>query len=121
MANWIDFLSLIATIGVFGGVVYGVILATKLVSDGVQSTKESLKKQGLDVSDKGVSIKTSKRFDRQDYIDATQRGIMKTMDAASFRKGGDNSAPTPVRSNSQMSTASDTSSTKKKSIFSKNK
>lgn len=35
----------------------------------------SLKTRGLTISDKGVSIKTSKRFDREDYVDATQRYV----------------------------------------------
>ena len=33
----------------------------------------SLKAKGLDISHTGVSVKTQKRFDRQDYVDATQR------------------------------------------------
>lgn len=35
----------------------------------------SLANKGLHVSDKGVSVKTSKRFDREDYVDATQRYV----------------------------------------------
>ena len=35
----------------------------------------SLKTKGLDISDKGVSIKTQKRFDRENYVDATQRCV----------------------------------------------
>ena len=34
-----------------------------------------MKDKGYELSGKGVSIKTSKRFDRQDYIDATQRCV----------------------------------------------
>ena len=37
------------------------------------SFTSSLKAKGLDISHTGVSVKTQKRFDRQDYVDATQR------------------------------------------------
>ena len=43
-----------------------------------------LSKKGLHITPSGLSVKTEKRFDREDYIDATQRGIMKTMKVASF-------------------------------------
>lgn len=43
-----------------------------------------LGKKGLHITPSGLSVKTDKRFDREDYIDATQRGIIKTMGAASF-------------------------------------
>jgi hypothetical protein len=36
----------------------------------------SLQSRGISISDKGVSIKTSKRFDREDYVDATQRSAL---------------------------------------------
>jgi len=39
-----------------------------------------MKDKGYEVSGKGVSIKTSKRFDRQDYIDATQRYVRVLVD-----------------------------------------
>lgn len=105
MATWIDIFSLFVTIGVFGGTIYGVAYAVKQISQSIKSTKENLKTQGYDISHKGVSIKTSKRFDRQDYIDATQRGMLKTMTAASFNRRNDSfddsntsspaSSPTP--------------------------
>jgi hypothetical protein len=87
MAGLVDFLSLLATLAVFGGVIYGVIFVMKTVNEGVASTKESLKAKGLHVTSSGVSVKTDKRFDRADYVDATQRGIMNAMNASSFRKG----------------------------------
>ncbi|KAF5319393.1 hypothetical protein D9619_008527 [Psilocybe cf. subviscida] len=88
MAGLTDFLSLLATLAVFGGLIYGVIFVVKTVNEGVASTKESLKAKGLHVTSSGMSVKTDKRFDREDYVDATQRGIMNAMNAASFRKGG---------------------------------
>ncbi|PIL32437.1 hypothetical protein GSI_05139 [Ganoderma sinense ZZ0214-1] len=42
-----------------------------------------LKKQGVDVSRHGVSVKTDKRFDREQYLDATQRGFIKAFNASS--------------------------------------
>ena len=35
-----------------------------------------LKSRGVDISANGVSVKTSKRFDRGDYVDATQRWVL---------------------------------------------
>ncbi|KAF4588062.1 hypothetical protein EYR38_010023 [Pleurotus pulmonarius] len=75
MANWIDLFSLFATIAVFGGIIYGVLYLVNSVSQGVASTKEALANKGLHISDKGMSVKTSKRFDREDYVDATQRYV----------------------------------------------
>ncbi|KAJ7047851.1 hypothetical protein C8F04DRAFT_24049 [Mycena alexandri] len=88
MANFVDLFSFVATVAVFGGVIYIILSIVRGVSQGVESAKEGLKTKGVHITDKGVSVKTSKRFDREDYVDATQRGIMKTMNASSFRKGG---------------------------------
>ena len=88
-----DIISLLVTVAIFAGVIYGVIFATQLINSGVKSTKESLKRQGVDISDHGVKVKTNKRFDREDYVDATQRGIIKAMGAASFRRGDETSNP----------------------------
>jgi len=88
MANWLDVIALLVTVAVFGGIVYVVLLIVRSVSQGVESAKEGLKTKGLHITDKGVSVKTSKRFDREDYVDATQRGIVRAVGAASFRKGG---------------------------------
>ncbi|KAJ7222426.1 hypothetical protein GGX14DRAFT_540412 [Mycena pura] len=107
MANWLDVIALLVTVAVFGGIVYVVLLIVRSVSQGVESAKEGLKTKGLHITDKGVAVKTSKRFDREDYVDATQRcvrstanhrtrlltfllrrGIVRAVGAASFRKGG---------------------------------
>ncbi|KAF8962861.1 hypothetical protein BDZ97DRAFT_1920196 [Flammula alnicola] len=89
---WLDLFSLLATIGVFAGVIYAIIFVTKTINEGVASTQESLKSKGLHVTSSGVSIKTSKRFDREDYVDATQRGVVKAMQSASIRRN-DSSSP----------------------------
>ena len=113
-----DIISLLVTVAIFAGVIYGVIFATQLINSGVKSTKESLKKQGVDISDHGVKVKTNKRFDREDYVDATQRGIIKAMGAASFRRGDETSNPgspsgsaprTTTRTRSSQSTNSTSS------------
>ncbi|RXW21878.1 hypothetical protein EST38_g3972 [Candolleomyces aberdarensis] len=70
-----DLLVFVIFVGVVGAVIYGVMLASKSIDAGVASTKESLKARGLDVSATGVSMRSDKRFDRQDYLDATQRYV----------------------------------------------
>jgi len=84
MANWFDIVSLVLTFSFFGGVIYGVVVVANKLKEAVGTTKESLKNKGLHITDKGVSLKTSSRYSREDYIDATQRGFIKSMSAASF-------------------------------------
>lgn len=93
MASWIDILSLLVTIGVLGGTAWGIVYAVKQVTESFQMTKQKMKDKGYELSGKGVSIKTSKRFDRQDYIDATQRNMIKTMTATSFNRRPDSQSP----------------------------
>ncbi|KAH9475013.1 hypothetical protein JR316_0012112 [Psilocybe cubensis] len=128
MASWVDFFSLIATITVFGGVIYGILYVVKSINEGLSSTQASLKSKGLDVSSTGVSVKTSKRFGREDYVDATQRGIVKAMGASSFRRADSSttsSATSPPQINrtdssaSLKSSASNEEKKKKKSLFGK--
>ncbi|EJD00550.1 uncharacterized protein FOMMEDRAFT_47198, partial [Fomitiporia mediterranea MF3/22] len=90
----------------------GAILAVKFIAEQISSTvtatKESLKNRGLHISDKGVSVKTTSRYTLEDYVDATQRGFIKAMNAGSFStaeniEGSSSSKPqpiTPSRSNS---------------------
>jgi len=127
MANWIDFFSLIATITVFGGVIYGIIFVVRSINEGWTSTQASLKSKGLDISASGVSVKTSKRFGREDYVDATQRHIVKAFEAATIRRNDSPAssasgiAPSLQRQESSSSTRSTGSEEKKKkkSIFGK--
>ncbi|KAJ7666514.1 hypothetical protein B0H17DRAFT_1210561 [Mycena rosella] len=127
MANWLDLISLVATIAVFGGIVYAVLMMVQSVSQGVASAKEGLKTKGVNITDKGVSVKTSKRFDREDYVDATQRGLLKAVNASSFRKGAaahepgssgqlqpDNSS---LKSSSSFSSVASDGEKKKKGLF----
>ncbi|KIK95871.1 hypothetical protein PAXRUDRAFT_32736 [Paxillus rubicundulus Ve08.2h10] len=84
MASWIDMFSLLTTTLFFVGSILGVLYIAKQISSGVQLTKESLQNKGISITEKGVSVKTQKRFDRDDYVDATQRGLIKAIGAASF-------------------------------------
>jgi len=80
MANWFDVISFLLTASVFVGVVVGAAFAVGKISEAINTTKETLKAKGVNISDKGVSVKTSARMTREDYIDATQRGFIKSME-----------------------------------------
>ena len=67
---------------------------------------ERLKSRGVNISDKGVSVKTTSRFNREDYLDATQRGVIKAMSAASFGPGENPEDKVPVISRTNSSTGS---------------
>jgi len=110
MASWIDFFALVLTLSIAGGLVYGVLYISKQIKEGMNTTKERLKNKGLHISESGVSIKTSKRFDRDDYVDATQRGFIKAMSAASFGKA--DGPAQPVQSPGKMERNDSTSSIK---------
>lgn len=84
MASWVDLFSLLVTTLFFVGVIVGMIFIGRQISNVVQSTKESLNNRGIAISDKGVSVKTNKRFDRSDYVDATQRGFIKALGSSTF-------------------------------------
>ncbi|KAH9850462.1 hypothetical protein C2E23DRAFT_835195 [Lenzites betulinus] len=92
MANWFDYLSLLATLTIISALAYGGFLAMKAISSAVESTKDSLKTKGVNLSKNGVSVKTNKRYDREDYLDATQRGFIKAMKASS---GGNQAGQEP--------------------------
>ncbi|KIK58990.1 hypothetical protein GYMLUDRAFT_45015, partial [Collybiopsis luxurians FD-317 M1] len=136
MADLGDFIALIVTIAVFAGIIYAIVSVRGSVSEGVKSTKDKLKEKGYDISDKGLAVKTSKRMNREDYVDATQRGLIRAMGAASFRSNaadGSPTAPSPsssgpllsapslTHSNSSTSISSTSSEKKKRSFFSKKK
>ena len=81
---------------VVGGVIYGIIYVMREIQASWASTKESyvafdlvhdagashtshcysLKSKGLNVSHTGISVKTSKRFDREEYMEATRRCVL---------------------------------------------
>jgi len=96
MASWFDYIALFVTVVLFAGFVYGMVAITSSISSGINNAKTQLKERGIHVSDKGVSVKTASRFNREDYIDATQRGFIKGMSAASFGTADNLEAKTPV-------------------------
>lgn len=121
MANWVDYLFVGIILSILIGVVFAIITISEKVQGAVQSTKASLNDRGVDISASGMSVKTNKNISREDYLDATQRGIINTMKAASF------GAPEHQRSLSDIDkhrkaapdTPLDQTSTKKRSIFTK--
>ncbi|KAF9530739.1 hypothetical protein CPB83DRAFT_850221 [Crepidotus variabilis] len=121
MSTWFDVFALVATIAVFGAVAYGAVYAINSINEGVNSTKENLKSKGYHVSSSGVSVKTQKRFNKEDEIDAAQRGIINVMSAASFRKGEEPVAPQMTKSLSNSSSKSgkgnSTEDKKKRKVF----
>jgi len=114
MASLFDFLSLLVTAAFFVGIIIAVIYAVQQIKLAVNNTKESLKKRGLHVTESGVSVKTDKHFDREDYVDATQRGILKAMGSASFGKvddKGNHIAPSPSASRHPSSSKNSSTNT----------
>ncbi|KAN0101256.1 hypothetical protein V8E55_001240 [Tylopilus felleus] len=82
MASWIDVFSLVLTTLFFVGAILGVLYAAHAISTSIRSTKASLEARGITLSREGVSLKTQKRFDRDAYLDVTQRGLIKVLGAA---------------------------------------
>ncbi|KAJ3543686.1 hypothetical protein NMY22_g3051 [Coprinellus aureogranulatus] len=123
------FSDVLALIIVISAVVYGVNVASKQINEGMASTKESLKAKGVDISASGVSMKTDKRLERQDYIDATQRGFIKTLQASSAAKVLDqpqqkhkkHHIARSLSNNSEASIGSDSSEKKRKTLFGRRK
>ncbi|KAI0246039.1 hypothetical protein BJV78DRAFT_1258270 [Lactifluus subvellereus] len=92
-----------ATGAVVFGVVFGVVLLVRKCSAAIDATKASLEKRGWTVSKEGVAAVQptgKRRMDHERYLDATQRGIVKAMQASSF--GG----PAPVSFSSSSSSSS---------------
>ncbi|TFK21569.1 hypothetical protein FA15DRAFT_672442 [Coprinopsis marcescibilis] len=92
--NLVDIFSLITTITLCAGFVFFAVYGLRTIQAGIASTKESLKSKGLTVSRTGVSLKTDKRMDRDEYLNATQRGFVNLVEASSFRRG-DGTVVTP--------------------------
>ncbi|THH09504.1 hypothetical protein EW145_g1976 [Phellinidium pouzarii] len=100
MASWFDIIALCFTVVVFIGAILGFRFIATQISSVVNATKESLKSQGLTIDDKGISVRTTSRYSREDYVDATQRGFIRAMGASVFGPA----EPIPV-SGSESSTA----------------
>ncbi|KAG8789312.1 hypothetical protein FRC12_013666, partial [Ceratobasidium sp. 428] len=79
-----DVASLVIFCAMFGGAIYAAMLLNKQFSGAVDSTKDSLKKRGLDISEHGLKVKTDKRMDHGDYIGATQKNLVGALKNASY-------------------------------------
>jgi hypothetical protein len=79
------------------------MFVSKQINHSFEATKKDLHKKGLSVSS-GVSVKTSGRMTREDYIDSTQRAFINGMavmkQAGSFGHADDIERPSPVTSDS---------------------
>ncbi|CAE7180725.1 unnamed protein product [Rhizoctonia solani] len=84
MSNWFDIVSLVLFLGVFSGVIYGAMVFSKQLSGAVESTKDGLKKRGLDITENGMSVKTEGRLERDDYIGDVGRNLVDALKATSF-------------------------------------
>lgn len=84
MASWLDVASFILIFALFIGTIIGTISVVRRVSNGFQSIKESLRNRGCSISSEGVTIKTSHRFNREDYVDATQRAFVGAIHASTY-------------------------------------
>ncbi|CUA67880.1 hypothetical protein RSOLAG22IIIB_07573 [Rhizoctonia solani] len=84
MADVSDIVSLVLFLGLFSGAIYAAMVFRQQLSGAVESTKDGLKKRGLDITENGVSVKTEKRLDRDDYIDGTGRNLVDALKATSF-------------------------------------
>ncbi|KAF8516519.1 hypothetical protein JB92DRAFT_2256286 [Gautieria morchelliformis] len=94
MAGIVDIIYLTATLLILGGAVAAILFVVNSISAFTSTTKEKLKSKGYDVSRKGVAVQTQKRFNREDYVDATQRGLVKAFGASSYGKASsDGSGP----------------------------
>jgi len=81
-----DLFALIFTLAILGGILYLVFHTNKAMNGAVRTAKEKLESKGLHVSSTGVAVKTEKRFDREAYMDATQRGLVRALHASSVKK-----------------------------------
>lgn len=79
MGDWVHFVTLIIVVVLFVSAIVGAIYIARAVSDAIANAKESLKNKGLHVTDSGVAVKTSKRVDRENYLDRTQAALVNSM------------------------------------------
>ncbi|TFK62621.1 hypothetical protein BDN72DRAFT_848466 [Pluteus cervinus] len=84
--NWIDIISLVLTILVCLAIGLGVIVVVKGIHTMGNAAQESLKSKGYTVTGHGVAVKTTGHQNREDYVSATQRQIVRAIGAATFGK-----------------------------------
>ncbi|CCM02720.1 uncharacterized protein FIBRA_04827 [Fibroporia radiculosa] len=79
--------NILATLSIAAAIVCALLYMNKATRSAVQATKESLKNRGVDISRQGMSVKTKKRMDRDDYLDATQRGFVNAYKHSTYGPG----------------------------------
>jgi hypothetical protein len=84
MTSWTDYLYLTLVLALLGGLGFVAIILTQKFNDGLQATRDTLKKQGLDITSQGVSVKTNKTYDQERYFDDTQKNLINVVKAATF-------------------------------------
>lgn len=85
-----DIFALVITLAIVSGVVFVVLYINRGINNTLQTTKENLKSRGYNISSSGISIKTDKRLGHEEYLDATQRGLLRALGASTT---GDGSRP----------------------------
>ncbi|OCH87105.1 hypothetical protein OBBRIDRAFT_796524 [Obba rivulosa] len=68
MANWVDLVSLLATLSLVGSTVYGILSIVRQYHKALESAKASLRSKGVDFSDHGISVTLSRRLEPEDCM-----------------------------------------------------
>ncbi|KIP11823.1 hypothetical protein PHLGIDRAFT_17836 [Phlebiopsis gigantea 11061_1 CR5-6] len=90
MASWSDYVSLTLTVALLAAALYCVLYLRAQIHKGIVVSKDKLRNKGIDVSAAGAHVKTrSKLADREAYMDATQRGVIKALSKASVSRGSE--------------------------------
>jgi len=86
MYKFYDLVSFLFTTAIVVGTFIVIALLVHAYSDALQATKSSLEKRGWKVSSHGMSVPVGKRklHDRENYLDATQRGLSRAANASTF-------------------------------------
>jgi len=109
--------SLVFTLALCVGFFVGAVLLFQKFTAGVESVKANLREKGVDLSSSGMSVRTNGRLNQEEYLDATQRNIMKAVSSSSWGKPGATSSPSLERSGS----ARDGEESKRRRLFRRNK
>ncbi|KAF8628175.1 hypothetical protein AX15_004056 [Amanita polypyramis BW_CC] len=98
-----DLFELLVTLTIFSAAICLIFYVSESVRSISQTTKEYMKGRGYDVSTSGVSIRMDK-VDRETYLDATQRGIVRALEVSSVGQDGRpvlrrSISPNPIHTN----------------------
>lgn len=85
MATWTDYLSLALTFLLVVLIAYAALFVYRQIMNAKEWSKERLQKRGVNISEKGMSVKRKTRLaNREEYVDATQRGFIKALGSAYY-------------------------------------